>query len=74
MLFTTLDFVFVFLPVVFLIYFVLMRFRLTTWAFRWLGLASLVFYGWGDYRLLAVLGVSITVNFLVGNSICAMRE
>ena len=67
MLFNSVQFMFVFLPVVLAGFFVLGWLRQPTPAVLWLGLASLVFYGWDDpYRLLPIILTSIAYNFAVG--------
>lgn len=61
MLFTSLEFLFIFLPVVLAVYFFLPR------MFRnyWLLLASLFFYGWGEPKFLIVMVMSIVFNYLL---------
>jgi alginate O-acetyltransferase complex protein AlgI len=67
MLFNSVQFMFVFLPVVLAGFFVLGWLRQPTPAVLWLGLASLVFYGWDDpYRLLPIILTSVAYNFAVG--------
>lgn len=71
MLFTTASFVFLFLPVVFAVYLLLLHFTVGRAAIPWLGIASIVFYIWGDVRLIALLMSSIAVNFWIGGRIFA---
>src|SRR5262245_38316365 len=64
MLFNSLEFVFVFLPLTLIGYhWARSRGYLTT---QWLLVSSLVFYAWWDWRHLAILIPSIVVNFLIG--------
>lgn len=70
MLFTSIEFLFIFLPVVLIIYFFLGFLQLYVWAAGWLGLASLFFYGYDDpQRLLPIIFASITFNFLLGREL-----
>ena len=63
MVFHSIPFIFVFLPIVCGGFFLLAR-RSSQWALAWLLLASLAFYGSWDYRYLPVLLSSIFVNYL----------
>lgn len=65
MLFNSYAFIFFFLPVV-LAGFYLANARSRVAAIVWLGLASLFFYGWWDWRFLPLLLASIIFNFLAG--------
>ena len=68
MLFNSLPFIFVFLPVVLIGFFVLGRFnRLAAAAF--LGLASFAFYGWWSPKYLLLLTGSIAFNYSAGMAI-----
>lgn len=70
MLFNSLSFLFVFLPAVLLGCRLLERVRRAAWIPLWLGLASLVFYGWDDpWRLLPLILASICFNFLIGRGL-----
>src|SRR5690606_16314987 len=64
-----LVFVLAFLPGVFVVYIILMRRRLTALTIPWLTVTSIVFYGWGDVRLLAVIAVSLAMNFALANAV-----
>ncbi len=67
MLFNSPQFIFVFLPIVLLVLFLLGRLRERTLAAIWLAVASLVFYAWDDpSRLLPLILCSIAFNFVVG--------
>src|SRR5215475_3056143 len=67
MLFNSAQFIFVFLPIVLSVFFLLGRLREQMLAVMWLVAASLVFYGFDDpYRLLPLILGSIAFNFFVG--------
>jgi len=68
MLFTTSAFVFLFMPVVFVGFFVAARFSRAV-AAVWLCLASLYFYGYWAPKFVPLLLSSIAVNFVVGSRI-----
>jgi alginate O-acetyltransferase complex protein AlgI len=70
MLFNSVEFILMFLPVVIAGYFVLGA-RSRNLACVWLVAASLFFYGWWDTRYLALLGISIVGNFTLGRAISA---
>ncbi len=67
MLFNSYEFLFLFLPVTFGIYFVLNRRRLTLAANAYLFSASLFFYSWWNIRYLPLLLGSILFNYTIGN-------
>ncbi len=62
MLFSSIEFLFYFFPAVVGIYFLLPRVLRNAW----LLIASLVFYAWGEPKLVAVMLVSIVLNYLWG--------
>jgi D-alanyl-lipoteichoic acid acyltransferase DltB (MBOAT superfamily) len=64
MLFGSLVFVFAFLPVALLVYHRLRLSGRQHAAKAWMGLASLFFYGWWDWRYVALVSGSIVANFL----------
>ncbi|WP_088285350.1 MBOAT family protein [Ideonella sp. A 288] len=65
MLFNSFEFIFGFLPVVWLLFFAAARWG--QWpALLWLTAASLFFYGWWNPRLLWLLLASAAANFLLG--------
>jgi alginate O-acetyltransferase complex protein AlgI len=67
MLFNSAQFIFVFLPIVLSVFFLLGSFRQQMLAVIWLAVVSLVFYGSDDpYRLLALILFSIAFNFFIG--------
>jgi alginate O-acetyltransferase complex protein AlgI len=65
MLFNSYEFLFVYLPIVFLGYFFLAP-KNTKVAALWLAVASLFFYGWWNPAFVALLLGSIGFNFLAG--------
>ena len=68
MLFNSYGFLFAFLPITVLGYFLLGRLG-KIWGAGWLAACSLFFYGWWDYRYVALLLVSVSVNFYAGGRI-----
>ena len=70
MLFTSLEFILLFLPIVLIGYFALRR-ELRN---AWLLLASLVFYAWGEPRFVVVMMASIAINYFIALVLEACRE
>ena len=68
MLFNSIPFLFVFLPVVLAGFFIFGR-RSQALAAQWLVIASFFFYGWWDLRYILLLVVSIGFNFYSGAAI-----
>ncbi len=68
MLFNSLPFIFLFLPVVLIGFFVLGRFNRLA-AAGWLALASFVFYGWWSPKYVLLLAGSILFNYNAGLAI-----
>lgn len=66
MLFNSFEFILLFLPVTLIVYFLLLRQRLTIAAKSWLLFASLFFYSWWDARYLPLILGSILFNYTVG--------
>lgn len=66
MLFNSLEFIFLFLPLVLALDLLLWRLRLERLAIIWLLAASLFFYCWWDPRYGLLLGASILVNYGFG--------
>ncbi len=71
MIFNSFEFIFLFLPTVFIGYFLLSRIRFT-WAKLWLFLASLFFYAWWNPIYLPLLLFSLVVNYLFGTGLGRM--
>lgn len=69
MLFNSFEFMFVFCPVVLLIYFFLNKQRYTIASKSWLVLASLFFYSWWNIKYLPLILCSIIFNFSVGTAL-----
>ncbi len=67
MLFNSIEFV-VFLPIVFAIYWVIGSERIKSQNF-FLLISSYVFYGWWDYRFLALIAFSSVVDYVVGQKL-----
>ena len=70
MLFSSTVFLFLFLPIVLVVYFTLPR------AFRnvWLLITSLIFYAWGEPRFVLVMLFSIIINYVFGLIVDAKRD
>ncbi|MEZ0317553.1 MAG: MBOAT family protein [Methylophilaceae bacterium] len=68
MLFNSYSFVFLFLPVVIVIFFIIAR-GAKQLAALWLGVASLFFYGWWNPQFVLLLISSIIFNFFISNMI-----
>jgi alginate O-acetyltransferase complex protein AlgI len=73
MLFHSFEFVFLFLPIVFIGFFVIARGSAQLAAF-WLALASMVFYGWLVPKFLLLLLASILFNYAMGLAISRMSN
>jgi alginate O-acetyltransferase complex protein AlgI len=72
MLFNSDPFLFGFLPAVLLVHLLLRHNRKP--AALWLGLASLGFYSWWDWRFTGLLLLSIAVNYAIGGRIAAAGQ
>ena len=72
MLFHSSEFIFLFLPLVLLVYYQLTRRGQPQYAFNWLILASLGFYGWWKPEYLFLLTGSIVFNYWVGQQLISM--
>ena len=68
MLFNSYEFIFVFLPVSFFIYFYLNHKRLTIASKGWLVFASLFFYSWWNIVYLPLILVSVLFNFSIAKA------
>ena len=66
MVFSTYDFVFIFLPVVVAVYYFIDSHFPPRAAILWLTLSSFVFYGWWNPKYLVILISSIVANYLLG--------
>lgn len=74
MLFTSFEFIFVYLPLVLGGFFALARFAGREWAALWLGMVSVFFYGWWNVAYVPLLLGSIIFNYLMGYMISKYRE
>ncbi|OCR90596.1 acetyltransferase [Campylobacter fetus subsp. testudinum] len=70
MLFNSFEFIFIFLPITFFLYFLLSKFRLVKVSIFILTAASLVFYGYWNFIYVSLILMSITFNFFAGNHLC----
>ncbi|WP_078414484.1 MBOAT family O-acyltransferase [Priestia abyssalis] len=66
MLFNSFEFIFFFLPLVFILYFLLLKCGLNTIAKLFLITGSLFFYAWWNIRYLPLILVSVFVNYMAG--------
>jgi len=73
MLFNSYIFIFAFLPITFCIYFTLAKYKSGEMAIRFLVIASLFFYGWWNPAYLALIMLSISVNYFIGEAIVRSR-
>lgn len=69
MLFNSYEFILMFLPATFFIYFYLNKKRLTDAATAFLVIASLFFYSWWNIVYLPLILVSMVFNFIIGTSL-----
>lgn len=69
MLFNSYVFIFAFLPISFILYFLLIRLRYINLAKIYLIVASLFFYGWWNFIYVFLLLASITTNYLISQQI-----
>lgn len=70
MVFSSLLFMFIYLPVVLAIYYIVPR----RWRNLWLFVANLVFYGWGEPVYILLMLFSICINYFAGRLIDSNRE
>ncbi len=66
MLFNSYIFIFLFLPITFIVYFFLCKIKLTLGAKAWLVVASLFFYAWWNPVYLPLIILSIMFNYAFG--------
>jgi len=65
-LFNSYEFIFLYLPATFAVYFLLNRFRMTRASIGWLAIASLFFYSWWNIANLPLMMGSIVFNYTIG--------
>lgn len=68
MLFNSYEFIFLFLPISFFVYFYLNKKRLTIASKAWLVLSSLFFYSWWNIVYLPLILISILFNYSITNT------
>lgn len=69
MLFNSYEFIFVFLPITFFIYFYLNHKRLTEVSKGFLVFSSLFFYSWWNIAYLPIILSSMLFNYIIGNTL-----
>jgi D-alanyl-lipoteichoic acid acyltransferase DltB (MBOAT superfamily) len=74
MLFNSYEFIFLFLPITFGVYFWLNKKRLTSASKGWLVFASLFFYSWWNILYLPLILGSILFNFTIGSTISRIEN
>ena len=74
MLFNSYEFIFLFLPITFFVYFWLNKKRLTQASKGWMVLASLFFYSWWNIIYLPLILGSILFNFTLGSTLSRMES
>jgi D-alanyl-lipoteichoic acid acyltransferase DltB (MBOAT superfamily) len=74
MLFNSYEFIFLFLPITFGVYFWLNKKRLTSASKGWLVFASLFFYSWWNILYLQLILGSILFNFTIGSTISRIEN
>lgn len=65
MLFNSYHFIFLFLPVTLVLFWVLVNRVSSTVTLSWLIFASIVFYGWWNWRYVPILALSTCLNFAI---------
>ena len=73
MVFNSFEFLFVFLPVVVVVFFVLGR-ASRTWALRWIIAVSLFFYAWWRPLNVLIIAPSILINFVLARLLQRLRK
>lgn len=73
MLFNSYSFIFVFLPIVFLVFFRVGKYN-RDMAAAFLGTASFFFYGWWNSKYVIILSISIILNYGAGYAINALLK
>ena len=69
MLFNSFEFLFIFLPITFIVYFLLNKLKLIKVATAWLVLASLVFYSYWKIDYLPLILISMIFNYSIGSTL-----
>jgi alginate O-acetyltransferase complex protein AlgI len=68
-LFNSFEFIFAFLPIVFIVYYLLLRFNLHFIAKCWIVITSLFFYSWWNIAYLPLILISMSANYSFGRMI-----
>jgi len=66
MLFNSIEFLFIFLPIVFIVYFLINKIGLKKFSNFWLLISSLYFYAYYKVEYLPIILSSILFNYLIG--------
>lgn len=74
MLFNSPQFIFFFLPVVFLVYFLLTSIAPLYFSRAWLAASSIFFYGYWNPKYLPLILVSIAINFTIGRYLILYKQ
>ncbi|MBM7649322.1 D-alanyl-lipoteichoic acid acyltransferase DltB (MBOAT superfamily) [Bacillus ectoiniformans] len=74
MLFNSYEFIFFFLPIMFIGYFLLLKWNQRTVAKVFLVLGSLFFYSWWEISFLPLIVASILVNYTIGKWLIGLQE
>ena len=73
MLFSSIEFIFGFLPITFILYFIIARWS-NVYARLWLLFASIFFYGWWNPNNIVLIAISMALNFSFGNWIISSKK
>ena len=73
MLFNSVEFLFIFLPVTFFVYFALNKLKLVTMATGWLVIASLAFYSYWKIDYLPLILLSMIFNYTLGTTLSSEK-
>ena len=68
MLFNSIAYIFLFLPIVVFIYWMLLKKHFVALSKAWLIFSSILFYGWYDPKYTLLLIISMLINFIIGSS------
>ncbi len=74
MLFNSYEFIFLFLPITFFIYYYLNKKRLTEISKGFLVFASLFFYSWWNIAYLPLILISMLFNYVIGNQLSRYEQ
>jgi len=74
LLFNSYEFIFLFLPITFFIYFALNKLKLTEAAKGFLVISSLFFYSWWSINYLPLIAGSIFFNYIMGESLTKANQ